>query len=77
MKLSSSLIVILGAVALVSCEVFYEEKFLDGECDNFIIVFVVAISRLLKVEISREFLHISTCYHINFIHDNPIDKDNS
>lgn len=31
MKLSSSLIVILGAVALVSCEVFFEEKFLDGE----------------------------------------------
>jgi hypothetical protein len=31
MKLSSSLIVILGAVALASCEVFFEEKFLDGE----------------------------------------------
>lgn len=32
MKLSPSLIVILSAVALVNCEVFYEEKFLDGEC---------------------------------------------
>lgn len=31
MKLSPSLIVILSAVALVSCEVFFEEKFLDGE----------------------------------------------
>lgn len=30
MKFSSSL-VILGAVALASCEVFFEEKFLDGE----------------------------------------------
>lgn len=34
MKLSSSLIVILGAVALVSCEVFFEEKFLDGELNS-------------------------------------------
>lgn len=31
MKLSSSVIVILGAIALASCEVFFEEKFLDGE----------------------------------------------
>lgn len=36
MKLSSSLIVILGAVALANCEVFFEEKFLDGKrkCRN-------------------------------------------
>lgn len=45
MKLSSSLIVILGAVALVSCEVFFEEKFLDGELnlsESTVTLFVVA-----------------------------------
>lgn len=31
MKLSSSLLVVLGLVALASCEVFFEEKFLDGK----------------------------------------------
>lgn len=31
MKLSSSLLVILGAIALANCEVFFEEKFLDGK----------------------------------------------
>lgn len=31
MKLSSSLLVILGFVALANCEVFMEEKFLDGK----------------------------------------------
>lgn len=31
MKLSSSLLVILGAIALANCDVFYEEKFLDGK----------------------------------------------
>lgn len=31
MKLSSSLLVILGFIALANCEVYFEEKFLDGE----------------------------------------------
>lgn len=31
MRLTSSLLVILGAVALANCEVFFEEKFLDGK----------------------------------------------
>lgn len=31
MKFSSSLLVILGAVALANCEVFFEEKFSDGK----------------------------------------------
>lgn len=35
MKLSSSLLVILSAVALANCEVFYEEKFLDGKLTAF------------------------------------------
>lgn len=34
MKLSSSILVILGFVALASCEVFFEEKFLDGKRDD-------------------------------------------
>lgn len=31
MKLSSSLLVILGFIALANCEVYFEEKFLDGK----------------------------------------------
>lgn len=31
MKLSSSLLVVLGLVALSHCDVFFEEKFLDGK----------------------------------------------
>lgn len=31
MRVCSSLVVILGAIALANCEVFFEEKFLDGK----------------------------------------------
>lgn len=31
MKTVSKVLVLLGAVALVSCEVFFEEKFVDGK----------------------------------------------
>lgn len=42
MKLSSSLVVILGAIALANCDVFFEEKFLDGECRREVVVGVLA-----------------------------------
>lgn len=32
MKTVSKVLVLLGAVALVSCEVYFEEKFADGKC---------------------------------------------
>lgn len=36
MKVLSRILVILGAISLVSCEVFFEEKFDDGKRSTYL-----------------------------------------
>lgn len=37
MKFCASILVLLGAICLANCEVFFEENFLDGNCNFFLI----------------------------------------
>lgn len=77
MKISATIFLALATICAVSCEVFFEEKFLDGE---FKCWWVKLMSRLLSgpvwtsiIENTVDWLHILSHELIGFF-SNPLDS---